>query len=143
MNTNLRTLSAVIDSPELALFEAFAFRNDRPLSPADASRFSGVTWATAHRKIIDWDAKGILAHVGKEGKADLYMLNSHSETVKSLIKVVRNAVIEILENEEETVSPAVEPVDEPVKQAFTVCGEVDKMKWNSTPMNLLITPAPY
>ncbi len=144
MKTNLRTLSAVIGSPELALFEAFAIRNDRPLSPADASRYSGVAWATAHRKIIEWDTKGLLSYVGKDGKADLYVLNSHSETVNNLAKVVRNAVIEIYDNEkDETKISACEHVEEINEQVFVVSGEVDKISWNVDKMSVQALPVTY
>lgn len=142
MNTNSRTLSATLGgSPELALFEAFAFRNDTPLSPAQASRFSGVAWATAHRKIIQWEVNGILSRVGKEGKSNLYVLNSNSETVNILSKAVRTAVIELFESEDiESPSSEVLYYSKVPSQSFETKGQVGDMKWTN-PVRIMVSPS--
>lgn len=142
MTTNFRTLSAILGgSPELALFEAFAFRSEMPLSPAQASRFSGVAWATAHRKVIEWDTRGILSCVGKDGKSNLYVLNTHSETVKILSKAVRTAVIELFDSENEETVTSEDVIESPLlAQSFKVSGEVDEIPW-SNPAIIQIAPA--
>lgn len=142
MTTNTRTLSAILGgSPELALFEAFAFRSEVPLSPAQASRFSGVAWATAHRKIIEWDTHGILSCVGKEGKSNLYVLNSYSKTVNILSKAVRTAVIELFDSENEVTITSKDDLESELQtQSFRVSGEVDTITW-SNPTRIQIAPA--
>jgi hypothetical protein len=93
-----RTLSEVLGgSKELAVFEAFALRNDRSLSVKDASLIADVAWATAHRMVNDWTMRGVLDQVGKTGKANLYHLNLDSPTVRALSRAVNTAVRELLE----------------------------------------------
>ena len=129
MKTNSRTLSAVLGgSPELALFEAFAFRGDTAISPADASRFSGVAWATAHRKIIEWTVNGVLNRKGRVGKSNLYVLNSKSEAVNILSKAVRTAVIELFDSENEVPTDPV-PLAKDTPQTFEVNGNVEELAW--------------
>lgn len=130
MNTDIRTLSAILGSPELALFEAFAFRQGIPLTAAQVSRFSGVAWATAHRKITDWETTGILIAVGKEGKGTLYVLNTESETVSVLAKALQIAVSELYDSEKISATPL--PVDViPARkvQIFKVERTLEKPRW--------------
>lgn len=142
MNLNSRTLSSVLGgSPELALFEAFAFRNDIPLTPVQASRFSGVAWATAHRKIVEWTATGVLCLVGKYGKSNLYALNTHSETVNILAKAVRTAIIELFDSENTDISTPMDELEKPA-QIFEVSGTIDELPW-MTPTILRVTAAGY
>ena len=132
METNSRTLSAVLGgSPELALFEAFAFRAGTPISPVDASRFSGVAWATAHRKIVEWAVNGVLNCVGKEGKSKLYVLNSKSQTVNILSKAVRSAVVELFEAENKLVANP-NPDVEISPRTIELSGKPEDFKWANT-----------
>jgi hypothetical protein len=144
MDRNSRTLSAVLGgSPELALFEAFAFRSDTPISPVQASRFSGVAWATAHRKILDWESNGVLSCVGKDKKSNLYVLNSNSETVRILAKAVRTAVIELFESESDEIPALVDEVEcRPSQQIFEMTGEIDKLNWNKNELKCKVYAVP-
>ena len=129
MEINSRTLSAVLGgSPELALFEAFAFRGEIPISPVDASRFSGVAWATAHRKIVEWTANGVLNCVGKVGKSKLYVLNSKSQIVNILSKAVRSAVVELFEAENKVVTNP-NPEVEILTQTIELSGKPEDFEW--------------
>jgi hypothetical protein len=93
-----RTLSAVLGgSKELAVFEAFALRNEQALSVKDASLLAKVAWATAHRLVSDWAIRGVLDEAGKVGKARQYHLNLDSPTVRTLSRVVNMAVRELLQ----------------------------------------------
>jgi hypothetical protein len=93
-----RTLSSVLGgNRELALFEAFALRPGAALTAVEASRFSKVAWATAHRRINEWEARGILEVVGKTGKAPQYVLNLGSPSIRVLARAVNVAVRELLD----------------------------------------------
>jgi len=93
-----RTLSEVLGGcKELAVFEAFALRNNHALSVKDASLLANVAWATAHRMVNEWSLRGLLDQAGKLGKANLYHLNLASPTVRALSRAVNSAVRELLE----------------------------------------------
>ncbi|MGP8078733.1 MAG: hypothetical protein ACLQC7_08200 [Thermoplasmata archaeon] len=99
-DSQLRTLSnALGGSRELAVFEAFALREDAALSIPDISDYSDVAWATVHRMIRDWVAKGILTPVGKRRKATLYRLNLQSPTIQLLARTSQLAVREMLDSD--------------------------------------------
>lgn len=141
MYSEIRTLSAILGSPALALFEAFAFRQGIPLTPAQASRFSGVAWATAHRKIIDWESSGILRPVGKDGKGILYVLNNNSETVRVLAKALQIAVTELYDSEEKTETPLpVTKVPTRQVQVFKIGGELENKRWKIDNNNRVLSP---
>lgn len=95
-----RTLSDLLGgSKELALFEAFALRKRVPLTATDVCNYSGVSWATVHRRLEDWQALGVVHVVGKEGKALKYQLNLQSPGVRALTRAVNLALREMLEDE--------------------------------------------
>jgi hypothetical protein len=100
VDRELRTLSnALGGSRELALFEAFALRSDSALSIPDASDFAGVAWATAHRLVQAWVAKGVLQAVEKRRKSLLYRLNLESPTIQLLARAAQLAIRERLDSD--------------------------------------------
>lgn len=124
------TISEVLGGcPELALFEAFALRKDRPLTPAEASRFANVAWATAHRRIQDWRMLGVLEPVGKEGKATKYQLNLASPSVWALTRAVNVAARELAEAEMREVGFSREELTAPTLESKGVSSPIF---WNNT-----------
>lgn len=122
-----RTLSAALGgSRELALFEAFALRPGQALSAVEAAKLSKVAWATAHRRISEWDSRGVLRSVGKAGKAPLYELNLMSHSIRILAKAINVAVAELLAADLMTESPNKSQDDEPIPVV-----ELTKLTWEA------------
>lgn len=132
MNGENRTLSAALGGcSELSLFEAFAFRTPYPLTATQACRFSGVPWATVHRRIRDWEFSGILSVVGKEGKAKKYSLNTESPTINILSKAVKSAVVELFNSELVRHEADMKKETQQKKRVVHIVGEKEEMPWVS------------
>lgn len=95
-----RTLSSLMGgNRDVALLEAFAFRDPKPVSATDACALSGMAWATAHRRIAGWMAAGILTVDSFKGKAPLYRLNTESQAVAAMVRGLRLVLTEMLESD--------------------------------------------
>lgn len=81
------------------MFEAFALRGDRALDAREVSEYSGVSWATVHRRIREWETLGLIEFAWKKGKAEKYRLNLESRTVHILAQAVQSAVQELFESD--------------------------------------------
>jgi hypothetical protein len=100
MGAPARSLAAVLGgSKELAIFESLALRKGEPLSATDICRFSGVAWATTHRRLNDWEARGVVTAADRDGKAQKYLLNLGSPAVRALSHAVTLAVLELLDSD--------------------------------------------
>lgn len=95
-----RTLSAALGGcKELALFETFALRPNKPLSAKDIERMSGLAWATIHRRLKDWSQLGLIREVHKEGKAQFYQLNRSNPSAAALVRAVNIGAAELIQAE--------------------------------------------
>jgi len=95
-----RTLSALLGgNRDVALLEAFAFRDPQPISASDACALSKMSWATAHRRIDAWTSASMLEVVGFKGKAPLYRLNSASPAVAAVVRGLRLVLAEMLDSD--------------------------------------------
>jgi hypothetical protein len=100
MDAPVRSLGRLLGgSKELSMFEAMAVRSDVPLSAEEIRRYSGVSWATTHRRLHDWLALGVVKTAGREGKADKFVLNLNSPAIRALTHAVNATIIELLDSD--------------------------------------------
>ncbi len=130
MKPPARSFAALLGgSRELSMFEALALRPEATLSAAEISRLAGVAWATTHRRLNEWEARGVVVDAGREGKAQLYRLNGGSPAIRALSHGINLAVSEILESDLR-VEGIREPADEQADQILELIDQnLDQIEW--------------